>query len=78
MISGLNTWKTRLMERVHEMDESEWLKFVDLFNDYGNTCVDMRKFLGSVVGLEDPLLKDIPVLETVTKGQLPTGHLTRL
>lgn len=67
MISGLNTWKTRLMERVHEMDESEWLKFVDLFNDYGTTCVDMRKFLGSVVGLENPLMKDIPVLETVTK-----------
>jgi len=68
IMSGLNTWKTRLLERLHEMDETEWLRFVDLFDEYAKTCVDIRHFLGSVVGLDDPSLKDIPVLEQVTQA----------
>jgi len=68
IMSGLNSWKTRLMERIHEMDETEWLKFVDQFYDYSKTCLDIQTFLGSVAGLEDPTMTDIPILPTVSKG----------
>merc|ERR1712142_1371071 len=68
VMASLNETVQKMQHQLHLITTGEnGIKFVDLFNDYGNTCVDMRKFLGSVVGLEDPLLKDIPVLETVTK-----------
>ena len=51
------------------MDESEWLKLVDLFFEYAKTMEDVQKFIGSINGLEDPTMKDIPLLETVTNGK---------
>ena len=73
IMSGLNAWKIRLMERLNEMDEIEWLKFVDQFYDYSKTCLDIQAFLGSIAGLEDPSMSDIPILETVSKGSRSFG-----
>lgn len=69
IMSGLNSWKLRLLERLNEMDETEWLRLVDQFDEYARTCVDVQKFLGSIVGVDDPSMGDIPVLQTVFKGK---------
>lgn len=70
-MTNISGWKGRFLEKICEVDENDWLNFVDTCAQHANTALDVHvDYIGSVKGLEDPAFKDISLLDTVKEGML--------
>ena len=68
-MTNISGWKGRLLEKISEVDENDWLNFVDTFELHASTALDVHvEYIGSVKGLEDPAFEDISLLDTVKEG----------